>query len=82
MKVASRRAMVADARRDFLHKTSTDLIRRFDGIAVEDPAERNMARNHCLATLISRSGWGEFRALMIFKAQRYGRTWWWSTGSA
>jgi len=73
LKAASRRARVADARGDFLDKTSTDLIRRFDGIAVEDLAVRNMVRNCCLAELISRSGWGEFGALLIFETQRYGR---------
>jgi len=36
IKVARAHARVADARRDFLHKVSTDLVRRFDVVAVED----------------------------------------------
>ena len=56
-KVARQHARVVDARRDFLHKASTDLVRRFDGIAVEDLNVSGMARNHCLAKSISRTGW-------------------------
>jgi putative transposase len=36
VKVARAHAKIADARRDFLHKTSTGLIGRFDVIALED----------------------------------------------
>ena len=72
-KVARQHARVADARRDFLHKTSTDLVRRFDGIAVEDLAVRNMVRNRSLAKAISRTGWAEFRAFLAYKAERNGR---------
>ena len=73
-KVARHHAKVADARRDFLHKTSTDLVRRFDGIAVEDLAVKNMGKMRSLAKSISRTGWGEFREFLTYKAERYGRT--------
>jgi putative transposase len=73
VRVARQHARVADARRDFLHKASTDLVRRFDGIAVEDLAVRNMVRNRSLAKAISRTGWAEFRAFLAYKAERYGR---------
>ena len=56
-KVARAHARVADARRDFLHQASTDLVRRFDVIAVEDLAVTNMVRNRSLARAISRTGW-------------------------
>ncbi len=73
-KVARAHARVADARRDFLHKKSTDLIRQHDVLAVEDLAVRNMVRNRKLARAISCSGWGEFRRQLDYKAERYGRT--------
>jgi putative transposase len=73
VKVARQHARVADARRDFLHKASTDLVRRFDGIAIEDLAVGNMVRNRPLAKAISRTGWAQFRAFLAYKAERYGR---------
>jgi putative transposase len=73
-KVARAHARVTDARRDFLHQKSTGLIRRFDVIAVEDLAVKNMARNRSLARAISRTGWAEFRRQLEYKAERYGRT--------
>jgi transposase len=44
--------------RDFLHKTSNDLVRRFDVIAVEDLNVAGMVRNRSLAKSISETGWG------------------------
>ena len=74
VRVARQHARVTDARRDFLHKTSTHLVRRFEGIAVEDLAVKNMVRNRKLSKSISRTGWGQFREFLTYKANRYGRT--------
>jgi putative transposase len=65
---------VADARRDFLHKVSTRLVRENDVIAVEDLNVRGMVRNRRLARAISCTGWAEFRSMLEYKAQRHGRT--------
>jgi putative transposase len=73
-KVARAHARITDARRDFLHKASTDLVRRFDLIAVEDLNVSGMVRNRSLARAISCTGWAGFRAMLEYKAQRYGRT--------
>ena len=72
-KVARQHARVRDARRDFLHKTSTHLVRDFDTIAVENLNVAGMVRNRRLAKSIARTGWAELRALLAYKAGRAGR---------
>jgi putative transposase len=72
-KVARAHRKARDARRDFLHKLSTRLVRGHDVIAVEDLAVKNMVRNRRLARAISDCGWGEFRGMLGYKCQRYGR---------
>ena len=73
VKVARVHSRIRDARRDFLHKASTDLVCRFDAIAVEDLAVANMVRNRSLARSISCTGWTEFRTLLGYKTHRDGR---------
>src|SRR6266700_2564744 len=73
VKVARAHARVTDARRDFLHKASTTLVRRYDMIAVEDLNVSGMVRNRRLAKSISRTGWAEFRSVLDYKCARYGR---------
>ncbi|HEX5493910.1 MAG TPA: RNA-guided endonuclease TnpB family protein, partial [Mycobacteriales bacterium] len=73
VKVARAHARVRDTRRDFLHKTSTDLVRRFDRVGVEDLNVSGMVRNRSLAKAISRCGWAEFRSMLEYKAERAGR---------
>jgi putative transposase len=73
LKVARAHARITDARRDFLHKASTDLVRRFDVIAVENLNVSGMVRNRHLARAISVTGWAEFRSMLEYKAQRHGR---------
>ena len=72
-KVARAHARITDARRDFLHKASTSLVRRFDVIVVEDLNVTGMVRNRSLARAISCTGWAEFRAMLEYKAERYCR---------
>ncbi|MEU8802642.1 RNA-guided endonuclease TnpB family protein [Spirillospora sp. NPDC048819] len=73
-KVAAAHRKVRNARADFLHRTSTSLVRQADVIVVEDLAVANMVRNRRLARAISDCGWGEFRRMLEYKAARAGRT--------
>ena len=72
-RVARAHSKVRAARQDFLHKTSTDLVRRFDRIGIEDLNVAGMVRNHSLARAISDVGWAEFRSLLEYKAELAGR---------
>ncbi|MDJ0680870.1 MAG: RNA-guided endonuclease TnpB family protein [Xenococcaceae cyanobacterium MO_167.B52] len=49
LKVAKIHASIKDARTDFLHKLTTDLVRNNSLICIEDLAVRNMVKNHKLA---------------------------------
>jgi putative transposase len=72
-KVARAHRKVRAARTDFLHKTSTRLVRSNDVIVIEDLAVKNMVRNHSLTRAISDCGWGAFRQMIEYKAAKYGR---------
>jgi putative transposase len=72
-KVAGAHRKVRNARADFLHRTSTRLVRSADVIAIEDLNVSGMVRNRQLARAISDCGWGEFRRQLAYKCERYGR---------
>lgn len=62
-----------DARRDFLHKTSTSLVEANDVVAVEDLNVSGMVRNRSLAKSISEGGWSEFRNMLAYKTEQAGK---------
>jgi putative transposase len=72
-KVARAHRKVRNARTDFLHKTTTCLVRAADTIAIEDLNVKGMVRNRRLARAISDCGWGEFRRQLEYKCERAGR---------
>jgi len=64
---------VVNKRKDFLHKTSTKLIRENQTICLENLAVSNMVKNHCLAQAITDVSWSTFVTMLKYKADWYGK---------
>lgn len=62
---------VADRRRDFLHKLSTELVREHSHLAVEDLYIRALGRG-MLAKDVLNASWGAFLQMLRYKAESAG----------
>jgi len=73
VKVAKIHGKIADSRKDYLHKLTTQLVRENQTIVVEDLAVKNLVKNSKLAQAISDVSWGEITRQLAYKCRWYGR---------
>ncbi|NER28847.1 MAG: IS200/IS605 family element transposase accessory protein TnpB [Symploca sp. SIO1C4] len=71
-KLAKTHAHIANIRKDFLHKTTTELAKKYAVIHIEDLNVAGMIANHKLASAISDLGFYEFRRQLGYKQKHYG----------
>lgn len=66
-------AKIANKRKDYLHKITTELVRSYDVIVIEDLRTKNLLKNHHLAKSISNNSWYLFREMLEYKCKWYGK---------
>lgn len=74
LKVAKVHAKISNSRIDFLHKLSTDIVRKNQVICTETLVVKNMIKNRKLSKALSDASFGTFLNMLEYKCSWYGRT--------
>ena len=72
MRLARLHARICNVRQDWLHQTTTRLVREFSVIGIEDLNVRGLMATEKLARNIGDIGFYEFRRQLEYKARLYG----------
>ncbi len=73
IKVARIHEKIVNARKDYLDKISTEIVKNHDIIGMEDLSVSNMLKNYNLAKAISEVSWSQFKTMIEYKAKWYGK---------
>lgn len=73
LKLALYHEKIANQRKDFLHKLSSELIKNHDTLCFETLQIENMIKNRKLAQAIQDSGWGMFVEMCKYKSEWNGK---------
>jgi putative transposase len=72
-KVARIHEKIANARKDYLDKISTEIVKNHDIFGMEDLPVSNMLKNHHVAKAICEVSWSQFKSMIDYKAKWYGK---------
>lgn len=75
IKLANLQKHISNQRTDFLHKLSTEIVKSYDIIAIEDLDVKSMkeTKNTTRNKRVNDVSWSEFRRQLTYKARWYGK---------
>ena len=72
-KLSRLHAKISNIRQDFSHKLTTQLVKSYDVICIENLNVKGMVQNRKLSRAISDLGFYEFKRQLIYKANQWGK---------
>lgn len=64
---------IANQREDYLQKYTTNLVKEFDVIVMEDLKTKNLMKNKRLSRSIADSAWAKIKSMLEYKCDWYGK---------